>query len=247
MTVASLRTELFAQLAEPFTGEELFDCLADAVFFVKNGRGQYVVVNQTLVHRCGCRDKKELLGRRADEIFPAPLGEIYRLQDENVLRNGSPVLNQLELHFYLSRRPGWCLTNKLPLRDRQRRVIGLVGISKDLQSVTADGADYAAIADVVRHIQTNYSQPLRVAELARLARMSSYQLEERIRKTFQITAGQLIQKTRMEAALRQLRETDDSIAMVALNCGYSDQSAFSRKFRQTVGLTPSVYRARHAG
>jgi AraC-like DNA-binding protein len=42
--------------------------------------------------------------------------------------------------------------------------------------------------------------------------------------------------------VRRLRETDDPIAAVALDCGYSDQSAFTRQFRQTVGLSPSEYR-----
>ena len=42
----------------------------------------------------------------------------------------------------------------------------------------------------------------------------------------------------MEAAVRRLRETNDPIATIALDCGYSDQSAFSRQFRQTTGLSP---------
>ena len=67
-------------------------------------------------------------------------------------------------------------------------------------------------------------------------------MEQRIKKLFQLTVGQLIQKTRMEAAIRQLRETTDPIASVAFDCGYSDQSAFTRQFRQTVGLSPSAYR-----
>jgi AraC-like DNA-binding protein len=100
-----------------------------------------------------------------------------------------------------------------------------------------------AVARVVRHIQTNYGEVLRVKELAAQAKLSGYQFEQRIRKLFQITAGQLIQKTRMDAAIRRLRETNDPIATVALDCGYSDQSAFTRQFRQTVGLSPSEYRA----
>jgi AraC-like DNA-binding protein len=245
MKSAGLQAELFSQLAAPFTGEELFDCIADLVFFVKNRRGEYVVVNQTLVERCGCREKSELIGKRADELFPPPLGESYRAQDESVLRGGRSILNQLELHFHASRGRGWCLTNKLPLFDKDKQVIGLMGVSKDLHSVRADSEDYSATAQVVQHIQKNFGDTLRVAELAKRAGLSSYQFEQRIRKTFQLTAGQLIQKTRMEAALLKLRETIDPIAVVALDCGYSDQSAFTRKFRQTVGLSPSVYRARH--
>lgn len=242
MTPAQLQRELFSQLAEPFTGEALFDCLPDLVFFIKNHRCEYVVVNQTLVDRCGRRGKSELIGRRADELFPAPLGESYRSQDESVLRSGVAVRNQLELHFYAAGGRGWCLTNKLPLRGKNKAVIGLVGISKDLRAANERGEDYSSVARVVQQIQKNFGETLRVKDLATQAGLSRYQFEQRIRKLFQLTAGQLIQKTRMEAAVRRLRETNDPIATVALDCGYSDQSAFTRQFRQTVGLSPSEYR-----
>lgn len=242
MSPAQLQKELFSELAEPFTGEGLFDCLPDVVFFIKNHRCQYVVTNQTLVERCGKRTKEELLGRRTDEVFPPPLGENYRLQDETVLRSGTAILNQLELHFYAPGGRGWCLTNKLPLRDRHGRVIGLVGISKDLRSASERGEDYSAVARVVHHIRSNFGEALRIPELAAQAGLSAYQFEQRIRKLFQITAGQLVQKTRMEAAVRRLRETSDSIAVIAVDCGYSDQSAFTRQFRRTIGLSPSQYR-----
>jgi PAS domain S-box-containing protein len=243
MTPAQLRTEFFAQLTDPLVGEALFDHLPDLVFFVKNRRSEYVVVNQTLVERCGRKTKNELVGRRADELFPAPLGESYRAQDEAVLRSGKPILNQLELHFYATGGRGWCLTNKLPLRDARQNVIGVVGISKDLQSANERGEDYSAVAKVVQHIQNNFADTLRVADLAERAGLSGYQFEQRIRRIFQLTVGQLIQKTRMEAAVQRLRETNDPIATIALDCGYSDQSAFTRQFRQTIGVSPSEYRA----
>jgi PAS domain S-box-containing protein len=242
MTPTELQIELFSKLAEPFTGEALFDCLVDLVFFIKNSRGEYVVVNQTLVERCGLRDKRELLGRRVDELFPAPLGKSYRAQDERVLRDGEAILNQLELHSYPSGGRGWCLTTKVPLRGRGGRVAGLVGISKDLQAANERSEEYRRVAEVVARIQSDFAEPLRVRDLARQAGFSMYQFEQRIRRIFQLTAGQLVQKVRMEHAIHQLRETDQRIAEVALACGYSDQSAFTRQFRQTVGLSPSQYR-----
>src|SRR5262245_17435817 len=107
-------SKLLASLAEPFTGEGLFDSLPDVVFFIKNRAGEYVVVNQTLAERCGLRDKHELIGRRADEVFPAPLGANYLAQDRRVVLSGEAILNQLELHFYPAGGRGWCVTNKLP-------------------------------------------------------------------------------------------------------------------------------------
>jgi PAS domain S-box-containing protein len=238
----ALQRELFTQLAAPLTGEALFDCLTDLVFFIKNARGEYVVVNQEIVERCGCREKRELIGRKADEVFPLPLGRNYRAQDEALLKTGEPILNRLELHLYHSGRTGWCVTNKLPLRGRQGEVVGLVGISRDLQAPNEKGEDYSHVAKAVQYVHDRLDEPLKVAELAALAGLSSYQFDQRIRKIFQITAGQFIHKVRMDAAVRRLRETADPIARIAQECGYSDQSAFSRKFRQTVRLSPAQFR-----
>jgi len=242
MTPAQLRSELFKQLSEPCIGEALFDCLTDLVFFVKNWRGEYVVVNRTLVERCGRSQKSDLIGRRADEVFPPPLGDSYREQDESVLRSGIPIQGRLELHCYPAGVRGWCLTNKLALRGKTDKVVGVIGISKDLHPITERSEDYSRVAEVLRHIHTCLDQPLRVRDLAERAGLSVYQFEQRIRRLFQITPGQLIQKVRMDTAEKRLREGDEPIANVALDCGYSDQSAFTRQFRQTIGLSPSQYR-----
>ncbi len=237
-----MQKELFALLAEPFTGESLFDCFADMVFFIKNQQAQYVVVNQTLVERCGMKDKAAIIGRTSDEVFPDPLGSQYRSQDEQALATGKPILNQLELHLYPSQGTGWCLTNKVPLYDRNGEVVGVAGMSKDLCSPSEKDEEYSQIAATVTYIQANYHQSLKVDQLAERAGLSTYQFERRLRKIFQLTAGQFIQKTRMDAAVTKLRKTDASIAAIAVDCGYSDQSAFSRQFKQTVGLSPGQFR-----
>lgn len=234
--------DLLASLAEPYPVEALFDCLPDVVFFVKNLRCEYVALNQTLVERCGRQSKGDLIGRTADDVFPSALGQSYRAQDEEVLRSGIAIRNQLELHFYPTGRRGWCVTNKLPLRGRQGDVVGLHGLSKDLQTANERSEDFSQVAKAVARIQNSYSQPIQVSELATSVGLSVYQFEQRIRRIFQVTAGQLVQKVRMEAAVERLLESDDSIATIAASCGYSDQSAFTRKFRETAGLSPLEYR-----
>ena len=43
-------------------------------------------------------------------------------------------------------------------------------------------------------------------------------------------------------ALRQLRDTDNSVLQIALDHGFSSHEAFTRAFREAYGLTPSEYR-----
>src|SRR5262245_13548975 len=87
-------------VADPWFAESLFDQTPDIVFFVKDRQARYVVVNETLVARCGLRHKSEMLGKTAAEVFPAPLGAGYVAQDLLVLETGVPIRNRLELHIY---------------------------------------------------------------------------------------------------------------------------------------------------
>lgn len=237
-----LRQELFAQLAEPFVGDVLFDSLSDLVFFIKNGRGEYVVVNQTLVTRCGVENKLQLIGRTPLEVFPAPMGANYQTQDLALLQSGQPLLNELELHLYPSGSSGWCLTTKVSLLGRDGQRIGLVGMSRDLESPLKEGDDFRQVAAAIRHAKDHLAAAPTLDELANVAGLSPYQLDQRIRRVFHLTTGQLLLKFRIDLATQRLRDTITPLSQIALDCGYSDQSAFTRQFRTTIGLTPTEYR-----
>ena len=236
------RNPFAAALADPFFAEALFDQLPDVVFFVKDTAGRYVVVNQTLVARCGYRHKSDLLGKAPLDLFPAELGASYARQDRQVLATGQVVHNQLELHFYANRARGWCLTYKAPLTDRDGRIIGLTGISRDLHAPDQTNPAYARVAGALAHIQAHFGEPLTLRQLARIAGMSVAQLERYTHRILYLTPKQLIIQTRLEAATRLL-ERPGSVAEIAHACGYADQSAFCRQFRTATGLSPTGYRA----
>lgn len=236
-------SEFFALLTTPYTGEELFDCLNDLVYFVKNERAEYVVVNRTLMERCGATDKSQIIGRTAEDLFPAPLGRSYREQDEGLIRTGTAIVNQLELHLYPGRDTGWCLTNKLPLRGAEGRVVGLVGSSQDLQPPAEEAVGYEDVAKAIQFARDHLERRPTLGALAAAAGMSDYQFDRRVRRLFRLTTGQMLLKLRIDAAAEMLRDADRPVAQIALACGYSDQSAFARQFRRTIGLTPLEYRS----
>jgi AraC-like DNA-binding protein len=237
--------ELLALIEASSYAAVLFDRITDVVFFIKDGEGRYVAVNQTLVVRCAVRDKTELLGRTTREVFPAPLGNRFFEQDLGVVASGVPIIQNLELHLYPTRLEGWCLTDKMPLVGRDGQVVGLAGISRDLQTPASEADLFAEIAPAMKHIHSNFRSQLRIENLAAASGFSVYQLNRRLRAVFGITAGQLITKRRIDAASEMLRTSDLAVAEIANASGYYDQSAFSRVFRRLVGLTPRQYRAQH--
>ena len=233
---------LLGNLAEPFTAEPLFDQLPDIVFFVKDREGRYLVVNQTLVERCGKQRKSELIGRRPAEVLGDTLGRGYESQDRAVLQSGQRLLKQLELHAYRSRDVGWCLTSKLPLKSRDGQIMGLVGVSQDLRLPDLSTEEFRNLGDAVRYVEAHPSSPPSIRDMARIADMSVYQLDRRMRRVFGLTTGQWILQTRINHARKLLVQTELPIAAIAMEAGYADQSAFTRQFRRSTGLSPSEFR-----
>jgi AraC-like DNA-binding protein len=234
-------------LGRPFLGEELFDRIADIVFFLKDRDARYVAVNEALVRRCDLAGKADLIGRTAREIFPAPLGEGFDAQDRRVLSEGLSVDGRLELHLYPDGRQGWCLTWKEPLSDRAGRIIGLSGISRDVPALASPQPDVAALSAALGYIHDHLDAPLRLPDLAARARLSVFQFDQRIRALFGLSAGQYLTRARIERACNRLRQTDAPISIVAQECGYADQAAFTRQFHKSAGLTPKAYRSVTAG
>lgn len=238
----AIREEFLAQLDTPMIAERLFEHVPDIVFCIKNRDGLYISANPAFAERLGLRSVNKVLGKSVADIFPPHLATSYLAQDEHVFATGREINDQLELVFNRDGTLGWYLARKIPLTSKSGKVIGLASISRDLMTPGDADLRYTGIAKVIEQIHENYMDELKLEELAKLAKLSSTQLDRRMRKVFKVTTSQFIRKTRIEAAALMLTNTNKTIIDIAFDCGYGDQSAFTRQFKSTVGMTPGVYR-----
>lgn len=204
-----------------------------------------MTVNTSLAKRLGYDSKEPIIGKMASEIFPSPLGEGFSAQDLTILKTGVGIYGRLELHLYPNGKQGWALTYKEPIHDADGKIIGISGLSRDVHEPTKQRDDLAAIDKVIQHVRENIGESILIPQLAKMAGISVYQLDQKIKQLYSVTTGQFIIQTRVEEACRLLQHTDLDIVNLALDCGYSDQSAFTRQFRQTTGVTPAVYRKQY--
>jgi PAS domain S-box-containing protein len=223
--------------------EQLFDHVPEIAFFLKDAQGRYMVVNQSLVERCGLQEKRELLGRHVREVFPKELAELYASQDQSVVRTGRPIVEHLELHWYARRRPGWCLTTKLPMRDHNGRIVGVVGISRDLRAPGDSSTIPASLASTLEYLEGHCDDPISPGSLAARAGLSPVRFARLIKRIFRLTPNQLIMQTRIAKAASLLMETDRSVSAIAYDCGFYDHSALTRAFRSATNLTPTQFRS----
>jgi AraC-like DNA-binding protein len=223
--------------------EDLFDQMPDIAFFVKDASGRYAVVNNSLVARHGLLEKSQVIGKRPRDICPGDYGGIPSEQDAGVLRTGRPLLDHLELHWYTPHRPGWCLTTKLPLRDPEGAIVGLIGISRDVRAPIETNEIPLKFAAALNRFENNLTEPVSASDLAALAGMAPHRFARSMKRFFGLTPSQYITKARITAASRLLKESELTVAEIAMACGFYDHSAFTRAFRKVTGTTPSEVRA----
>jgi AraC-like DNA-binding protein len=89
-----------------------------------------------------------------------------------------------------------------------------------------------------------YARPLDVAELARVALMSSGHFSRQFRAAFGETPYGYLMTRRIERAKTLLRRGDMSVTDVCMAVGCTSLGSFSARFTEIVGETPSAYRAR---
>ena len=223
--------------------EHIFDHVPEIVFFMKDLQGRYVAVNQSLVDRCGLKEKQQLLGRDVFQIFPKELAAVYAEQDQKVLRTGQPIVDHLDMHWYTPQKPGWCLTTKLPIFDQTRTVIGVVGINRDLRGPARSESIPPGLVGAMTYLESHYGETLTPGLLAQQAGLHPARFARLIKRIFRLTPKQLILQTRLNAAAKLLTETKDTIAKIAYSCGFYDHSALTRVFRSVTKLTPTQFRA----
>jgi PAS domain S-box-containing protein len=110
----------------------LIDNMPDLIL-VKDTASRFLAVNPALAHLMGARAPDELLGKTDFDFYPHEIAQHYYALEQEFLHTGRPLVNQEELH----RDPDtgedrWFLATKIPFRDQQGVVHGLVGISRDI-------------------------------------------------------------------------------------------------------------------
>lgn len=118
----------------------LVDHLPDAVY-AKDLDARKTLANPKDLWYIGAQNEADVLGKTDFDFLPKALAESSYSEDRRVLDSGEPLLNcqqAVTIHDDYER---WLLISKLPLRDSTGKVIGLVGVSREItEQVEAERA-----------------------------------------------------------------------------------------------------------
>ena len=98
------------------------------------------------------------------------------------------------------------------------------------------------VGTVMDRIARDFSQPLRIEELAREAGWSVSHFHNEFQKQTQSTPHRMLIQKRIHVAKERLLCTSDSVKEIAMHCGFFDVAAFAHTFKSHTGETPSSFR-----
>jgi PAS domain S-box-containing protein len=108
----------------------LIDNLPD-VIYAKDAEGRKILSNPADVGITRCKTEAEVIGKTDFDFFPKDIAEKFHADDQKVMR-GEAVINREEYFFDEKDQKRWLLTSKLPLRDQNKKIVGLMGIGRDI-------------------------------------------------------------------------------------------------------------------
>src|SRR5882724_12020825 len=102
------------------------------------------------------------------------------------------------------------------------------------------------IARAVQHTVAHFREEVRLEELLVITDMSRATFARQFKKHVGRSFSSLLNRLRLEAACRELRESQSSVLDIAFASGFTQISFFNRLFRRELKCSPVEYRERHA-
>jgi AraC family transcriptional regulator len=169
--------------------------------------------------------------------IPSTRQSAFRLPRLPPLMSLMPILAAAE-RAGLEQDCGWFEQIALDLAGS---AVALAAASGGLEPPT-NRRDGRRITAALRRIGNDSAAELSIADLAREAAMSPYHFLRIFRRVVGMTPHQYVLRTRVQNAALWLRDSSRPVLDIALEAGFGDLSTFNRRFRLTMGATPSEYR-----
>ncbi|MER8819493.1 diguanylate cyclase [Mesorhizobium sp. M0991] len=111
--------------------QTLIDLVPDYMW-VKDTESRFVVANRAIASDSGRDSTSDMIGLSDFDLHAPELAQKFRLIEQQLMRDGQPMIDEEEFVVDASGTGKWFLSTKLPLRNVQNNIFGLVGIARDI-------------------------------------------------------------------------------------------------------------------
>lgn len=186
----------------------LLDSIPDSIY-IRDREGSYIVVNRALADLVGAEDPKGVTGKTPYDFFPADEARNFIEEDAEVMEAGETVVNPSSIVRSRTGEARHLITTKVPVRDREGNVFGILGINRDVTEQEKAREAVRQTEHRMQEIVDNSPSPM----YAKSAEGRYLMVNRRYEELFKLTSEQIVGKTDEEIIpdpeiVRRLKKND---------------------------------------
>lgn len=156
----------------------LMDNMPDAIYF-KDTKSRFTRVNAASCPGLGIKDPEEAIGMTDFDFAPKELAKQFYADDQMVMKSKEPIIGKEEVMIDKIGRK-WYSATKVPIKDKNNKVIGLVGISRNITELKEAEKELKLYSDHLEELVEEKTKQLkqseRMAAIGELAAMVGHDL-----------------------------------------------------------------------
>ena len=122
------------QFSDEYLLSALMATMADSIYF-KDRECRLLRVSRKMAADLGYEDPAALIGKTDVDLFGLTFGLETRRDDIRIMETDRPLIGTIESRLLPNGRTNWTLTTKLPMHDPAGNVVGLVGITREINEI----------------------------------------------------------------------------------------------------------------
>jgi diguanylate cyclase (GGDEF)-like protein/PAS domain S-box-containing protein len=133
------------QLTDDFFFRAMMDTTPDSIYF-KDRECRLLRVSRSMALRLGFTDPDELIGKTDVDLFGDVFGRRTSIEERRIMESGEPIVGVVESRPLGDAHVNWTLTSKTPLRDATGAIVGLMGITREINELKRTELDLQHLA-----------------------------------------------------------------------------------------------------
>lgn len=155
----------------------LIDIMPDRIY-AKDRQSRFILANRAVAYLMGKNGPEDLIGKTDFDFYPPEMAAEFMAVEREIFQTGEPLIAIEQFTPNLQTgEPEWTQTTKVPLRDFEGDVIGLVGIARDVTQHKRREEEFrqqnAVLEETNAKLTFAYEQLLRSEQLAGVGHLAS--------------------------------------------------------------------------
>jgi diguanylate cyclase (GGDEF)-like protein/PAS domain S-box-containing protein len=132
-------------LTDDFFFRAMMDTTPDSIY-IKDRDCRLLRVSRSMAQRLGYTDPDELTGKSDVDLFGDAFGQRTYIEERRIMESGEALVGLVESRPLGDAHVNWTLTSKTPLRDAAGAIVGLIGITREINELKRTELDLQHLA-----------------------------------------------------------------------------------------------------